>query len=114
MDFRWFQPLHVKKLSGKIAQKIIRRISQNHFEKDAWLIVLPFGEHNLFDIYPAYVFLQESFPCYRADVIGLAKSRGQAVELAAELVQEVYQATGGFDTRTYYRSKMQWTDCREA
>lgn len=114
MDFRWFQPLHVKKLSGKKAEKIIRRISQNHFEKDAWLIVLPFGEHNLFDIYPAYVFLQEGFPCYRADVIGLAKSRGQAVELAAELVQEVYQATGGFDTRTYYRSKMQWTDCREA
>ena len=58
MDFRWFQPLHVKKLSGKKAEKIIRRISQNHFEKDAWLIVLPFGEHNLFDIYPAYVFLQ--------------------------------------------------------
>ena len=80
MDFRWFQPLHVKKLSGKKAEKIIRRISQNHFEKDAWLIVLPFGEH----------------------------------KLAAELVQEVYQATGGFDTRTYYRSKMQWTDCREA
>ena len=114
MDFRWFQPLHVKKLSGKKAEKIIRRISQNHFEKDAWLIVLPFGEHNLFDIYPAYVFLQKEFPSYRADVIGLAKSREHAVELAAELVQEVYQATGGFDTRTYYRSKMQWTNCREA
>lgn len=114
MDFRWFQPLHVKKLSGKKAEQIIRTISQNHFEKNAWLIVLPFGEHNLFDIYPAWVFSQKEFPCLRADVIGLAKSRGQAVELAAELTQEVYRETGGFDTRAYFRSKMGWTDCEEA
>lgn len=114
MDFRWFQPLHVKKLSGKKAEQIIRTISQNHFEKNAWLIVLPFGEHNLFDIYPAWVFSQKEFPCLRADVIGLAKSRGQAVELAAELTQEVYRETGGFDTRAYFRSKMRWTDCEEA
>lgn len=114
MDFRWFQPLHVKKLSGKKAEQIIRTISQNHFEKNAWLIVLPFGEHNLFDIYPAWVFSQKEFPCLRADVIGLAKSRGQAVELAAELTQEVYRETGGFDTRAYFRNKMRWTDCEEA
>lgn len=114
MDFRWFQPLHVKKLSGKKAEQIIRTISQNHFEKNAWLIVLPFGEHNLFDIYPAWVFSQKEFPCLRADVIGLAKSRGQAAELAAELTQEVYRETGGFDTRAYFRSKMRWTDCEEA
>lgn len=114
MDFRWFQPLHVKKLSGKKAEQIIRTISQNHFVKNAWLIVLPFGEHNLFDIYPAWVFSQKAFPCLRADVIGLAKSRGQAVELAAELTQEVYRETGGFDTRAYFRGKMRWTDCEEA
>lgn len=113
MDFRWFQPLYTKEISEKKCEKIIGKINRNRFVKNAWLIVLPFGPHNLFDIYPYGVFLQKGFPYGRADVIGLAGSRQDAMEQAAALVEEVYRATGGFDTRAYYRGRMGWQDAGE-
>lgn len=105
--------MYTGEISDKKRDKIMGKINRNRFVKNAWLIVLPFGPHNLFDIYPYGVFLQKGFPYTRADVIGLAQSRQAAMEQAAALVEEVYRATGGFDTRAYYGGRMGWQDTAE-
>ena len=69
-----------------------------------YCITFATNENNLFDIYNMGELL---FDYYRKSdidlhIVGLADSREEACELAAELVGEVYGSTGGLDVRSYF------------
>ena len=49
--------------------------------------------------------MQKGYPKKELYVVGLAKGYDEAVEVAASIVDEVYQNTGGFAVRPYLEEK---------
>jgi len=107
MEYCWLEPLYSSGLSEKQRKKTIQKMRQGKFSKDAWAVVLPFGERNLLEIYPSYVFLQKGFPYGRAKVLGITKTKRTAFSLVRELVDEAYQATGTVQIREYFEQKLE-------
>ena len=60
------------------------------------------NKDNLFDIMDANQLL---FPYYKdkeIKIIGLAKGRGEAIEIVHDMIMEVYKERGDFDVRSYF------------
>ena len=73
-----------------------------------YVITLSSNEENLLDIIPSRELLQRHYPKKGLYVVGLAGGYHEALELAGQIVSEVYFRTGGFDVRSYLRQ-----DCRK-
>lgn len=56
-------------------------------------------ETETLEVVPAWTLHQPDYPAVR--VVGIAGSRGDALSLLTELVQELYEETGGLHTRSY-------------
>ncbi len=86
---------------GSIRRRVRRRKATS---AATFCITFATNEENLFDIYNMGELL---FAHYRRSdvnlhILGLADSREEACELVAEMVKEVYDATGGLDVRKYF------------
>lgn len=84
-------------------RRLLHRLSRGkRISRKAVLITYAFNGADLFDLLPAkelhfpYRKKQELF------VLGLAGDKEEAVGLVGEMVTEVYEATGGFDVRSYF------------
>ena len=61
--------------------------------------------NNVLDIYPA---MELSAPWYREDeffIIGIAADYWEALEVTRQIVEELYQNTGGFDLTGYLNGR---------
>lgn len=65
------------------------------------------SEKNQLEIYPTLQFKQPAFPEQDLFVVGITKGYEEAVELVEQIVQEVYEQTGGCDIRSYILEKEQ-------
>ena len=91
----------IRRRLWKVKWKIVHNAGQIR----VYVITFSSNEKNLLDIIPSRELLQKHYPKKDLYVIGLAGNYKEAVELAAYIVSEVYQATGGFDVRSYIRQK---------
>lgn len=66
-----------------------------------YFITLPEVSTDLFDIWSSEQLRMQWMRDREIDIIGAAGSLGEAKELAAAIVCEVYEATGAFDMRSY-------------
>ncbi len=100
---KWYRDLYVGESiadqTEKVKWKIRRGIGQLHI----YVIAPASNPQNLLDIIPARELLQKYYPKKEMYVIGLAKGRAEAEQVAAELITAVYAETGGFDIRTYLK-----------
>ncbi len=93
-----------EELKGKAA-RIRRRLRWRKATAAAtWCITLAVNKENLFDIYNMGELL---FRYYRDSdddihIVGLADSREAACELAASMIEKVYDQTGRLDVRGYF------------
>ena len=91
----------IRKELGSIRRRVKRRRATS---ATTFCVTLATNEKNLFDIYNMGELLFEHYRGSETDlhIIGLANTREEACELAAELIGEIYEATGGFDVRKYF------------
>lgn len=68
-----------------------------------YVITLASNERNLLDIIPSWELMQKHYPKRGLYAVGLAGSYNEALELAGQIINEVYRATGSFDVRSYIR-----------
>ncbi|WP_099468284.1 hypothetical protein [Konateibacter massiliensis] len=98
---RWYRKLYVGKTAKKKRYEIVWKVKHGAGMLDVYLITLASNEENLLDIWNSSVFLQ---PYYRKQdffIVGIACGYDEAVELAAKIVEELYQNTGDFRIRQY-------------
>ena len=91
----------------KKKEKILRKLEAGKLQPSVHVITLAISEKNQLEIYPTLQFKQPAFPEQDLFVVGITKGYEEAVELVEQIVQEVYEQTGGCDIRSYILEKEQ-------
>ncbi|MGF7145757.1 hypothetical protein HNQ56_004200 [Anaerotaenia torta] len=98
----WNESLYVGNKIKRRKNRVIASMNNREAVFGVYCIAFASNPNNLFDIYEANELL---FPCYQRSEIriaGLAGGKQEAVELAHDMLMEVYRKTGKFDVRIYF------------
>lgn len=96
---RWYKPLYMGEAASKKRFRLIQGIRKKKLCPGAYVITPASGGNNILDIYPAPEFL---LPYYRERdflIMGIALGYDEAAQVAARIVEDLYQKTGGFDLK---------------
>lgn len=100
---KFYRDLYLGPSVEKKQRRIVWKLKKNGSVPGIYLLVLPANPRNLLDIVPSWC----SFHYEELHVVGLAHGKQEAIELTAQLVDEVYQATGGVEIRAYLQSRQE-------
>ncbi len=70
-----------------------------------YLLTLSGNKNNLMEILPASMLMQKSFFELCPDILGMAKGKENAIEMAAELLEDMYRRTGSFAVEEYMKNR---------
>ena len=98
---KYYRYLFLTERLEKKKDKIIKKLNQNRFQMNIYLIVLTVNENNHLEIINSALLLQPAYPREDYFVVGLAESYEDALELVEKMTQEVYHKTKGADIRRY-------------
>ena len=95
----WYSRLYVGERARKHLFSIIRSIREKKYRPGVFVITPASNGNNILDIYPAPELL---LPYYRERdflIMGIALGYDEAAQVAARIVEDLYQKTGGFDLK---------------
>lgn len=102
---KWYKRLYLGDNAKDAKYKIFGKIRENRFTFDTYLITLSDNANNLLDIISANELKQ---PFYKDKqrrsniyIVGLAVGYEETLEVVQKIIEEVYQATGGFNISSY-------------
>ena len=104
---RWYKHLYVGEAAEKKRFSIIQRIRSGDIPAKAYVILYLANPNNLLDIWEASQICSREWEKRREAegeellILGIAWGYQDALGLAGQMVNEVYQATGGFNLREY-------------
>jgi len=82
-------------------QKLLRQCRRGSFPADIYAVALPLSPGHVLDILPAFQLREKFFRESDQMIIGLAKTKDEAKELAAGIIGRVFRETGAFDVAAY-------------
>lgn len=100
---KWYNNLYISPSAKKKSKKIVWKIKHKAGLINVYVISLASNSTNLLDIIPSSDLLFLSYPRNDVKVLGIAKGYDEAVELACQIVMEVYSNTGSFKIRKYFQ-----------
>lgn len=100
---KWYPTLYLDSVTKKNLRKIKRRMERRKINLRVYCIALASNEKNLLDIYSTNELLFQYYRQKDIKVIGLASSKESAIQLVADIVNDVYQQTGRLDVRTFFK-----------
>jgi hypothetical protein len=102
---KWYKNLYVSEEAESEKKNIIKSIKKNKLVFFGYVIIIEAknnsGSDGLLTILHSAFFLKNYAKRDEVLIVGIAYSRRDALELAGNIVYEVYQKTGGFDIREY-------------
>ena len=101
----WYENLYAGESIKHKINKIKWKIRHNAGQIDIYVITLASNTNNLLDIIPAQELMQKAYPKKDLYVIGLAHGYDEALEVVTQIIDEVYQQTGGFAIAAYLQQK---------
>ena len=102
---RWYEDLYAGESIRHKIEKIKWKIRHNAGQIDIYVIALASNPQNLLDIIPAWELMQKAYPKQGMYIIGLAQGYTEALEVVTQIIDEVYQQTGGFAVAAYLQHK---------
>ena len=78
-------------------------LKNNSVKNAVYLVALPENDFHVMDIYPSKILKQNFFKKSDQWIIGAASTKEEAEELAASIINMVYQKTGKTDVASYLR-----------
>lgn len=99
----WYNHLYTGVLAEKRRVSVIQKLRERRAASYVYVIVPASNPKNLLDIYsaPELFALEDRGTEQKFLILGIALGYREALTLAGEMVQEVYQETGGFAIREY-------------
>ncbi|WP_330387656.1 hypothetical protein [Lacrimispora sphenoides] len=97
MKISWFDRLYVGEKAKKKRYRIIQGIRRLKPGPGIYVITPAANGNNILDIYPAMTLL---WPLYREEeflILGIASGYWEALEVAGNIIGDMYRKTGGFD-----------------
>lgn len=98
---RWYKKLYVGESIQNKADRLRWKIEHRAGTVDIYLLTFPSNSQNLLDIIPAVELMQRTYPQRDLFIIGMERGRDNAMQMAADILDEVYHKTGSFDVRSY-------------
>lgn len=83
-------------------KKLIRRITRRKPVINIYCIAIASNARNLLDIYNANELMLPYYKKTRLHMVGLARGRDEALQLAADMITEIYLETDSFNVRDYF------------
>lgn len=81
---------------------ILKKIRRRKLIPGLYCFALPTNKNNLMDIYPYHELLQPALESVDIRVVGVAASREEAFDMIVSMLDQTYEATGGFDIAGYF------------
>lgn len=93
---QWYDHLYVGEKAKKHRFRILQGLREGRFLPDVYVITPPQNGKNLLEIYPSAMLLLPPYRDQEFFVIGVAVTYWEALELVRQIVDDLYQKTGGF------------------
>lgn len=102
VQYIWYDNLYFDEENAKKKARLLRRLEKGKLEPNVYVLALPdTRDRNILDIFNSLELMQPHYKGRKKYIVGIARSKQAAVELAADIVGEMYGASGGFDLRAY-------------
>nr|WP_289046168.1 hypothetical protein [uncultured Blautia sp.] len=89
----------------KDAEKTKKRIDAGKVALGVYLVTLSENPGNLLEIIPSYMLIQKSYYAKCPKIIGMAKGKDEATDLAVDIVKNIYGETGAFQVKEYFKNR---------
>ena len=98
----WRAPLYTTESTKGKKRNIMSGIRQHKFQLGVYVVVLSLNGTDIFDLIPAYMLSKDSYKGSDIKILGIASGKKDAMELAAQMIMDVYARTGELDVRGYF------------
>ena len=101
MRMRIYKPLYMGERARKKRFFLLQGLRRKKMRPGAYVITPAANGNNILDIYPAAELL---LPYYREQdflVIGIALGYFESLDVARQIIDDMYQKTGGFDLSAF-------------
>lgn len=102
---KWYPDLYCDPETEKKEKRIRKRLEKKRVNFRVYCIAIASNEKNLLDIYCSNELLFRYYRTKEMKIVGLASSKESAIQIVAEIVDEVYQQTGKIDVRAYFQEE---------
>lgn len=89
----------------KNPEKTRKKIDNRKAAPGIYLVTLSENPGNLLEIFPAVLLVQRAFYAICPEILGMAKGKEDAMEMAADIIREIYESTGAFQVKEYYKNR---------
>lgn len=97
---KWHIPLYVGEEAGKKRKKLIHQLERKKPAFGVYAVTLSSNGKDIFDIFPAFMLMREDIR--EREILGLAVTKEEALEVCEQIIMEVYNKTGEFAVRRYF------------
>lgn len=98
-----YDKLYIGKSAKPNEKKILRKIKHGKLQYGVYVITLPLLDNDLLEIYSANELTQKFYKKSNLKIVGIAGDYYEALELASNIILEIYEKTGRFDGRKYLK-----------
>jgi hypothetical protein len=81
---------------------ILGKLEKGKGQGNIFCITSPTNPETLFDIIPSKELFKRFYENDEVKIAGIAKGKDEACELAGKMVEAMYAATAGFDTKSFF------------
>lgn len=103
---RWYRNLYLGPAAVPHIQRIQKKASEGKLMAGVYYITRSSASGGLLDIFHNGMLAQPLFAANQCtDVVGVAEGKQEALRLVQDIMKEIYEKTGGFDTASYFRAE---------
>lgn len=103
---RWYRKLYVGSGAEPHMSRIRQKAAEGSIMPGIYYVTLSTGKGQLLELFHNGFLSEALFAKYQCqDIVGVAFGRQEAFRLTAQIIEEVYQKTGGFDMHGYFREE---------
>ena len=102
VHYIWYDKLYFNEDNARKRSRLLRRLEKGKFAPDIYVLALPESrEHNILDIYSSLELMQPHYKNRSKYVVGIARGKADAIELASSIVKDMYNSNSSFDIRAF-------------
>ncbi len=92
----WYDHLYLGEKAKKNHSRILEGLKKGRLQPEVYVIVPPLNGKNVLEILPSFMLFAPAYQNTDFFVIGVAVTYWEGLEVARQIVEELYGKTGGF------------------
>lgn len=94
--------MFVGETAGKHKMQLLWNLKRGKKQKDLYVITLAEGTGKLLEVYHGEALQLKLFRTEDRTIVGLAVGKEESEAVLTDMIQTIYQETGGVDVRQYF------------